>query len=253
MRMDLLCSGSKGNSCLIRDRDTTLLIDCGSTKKYLMGLIERAGVQLEDLDGLLVTHTHTDHVSQIKHFKNKPIYSYCDIKDINDHRRVKPAETFTIGSLQISVIGLSHDSPDTVGYVIQSQEEKLVYITDTGFIPNRFKSELENADYYIFESNHDIQQLLKTSRPMFVKQRILGDSGHLCNEDSAHNLSQIVNTQTKEIVLAHLSEEANHPELALEVMEDTFRKQSLPLSGIRVRAASQFEPLVLGQLDLNDK
>ncbi|MBP3853113.1 MAG: MBL fold metallo-hydrolase, partial [Erysipelotrichaceae bacterium] len=124
--------------------------------------------------------------------------------------------------------------------------EKLVYITDTGFVPNRFKPYLQDADYYIFESNYDIGQLLQTRRPMFVKQRILSDNGHLCNEDSAKNLSQIVNTHTKEIVLAHLSQEANHPQLAMDVTQDTFRSQSLPLSGIRLRAAGQFEVLHLG-------
>lgn len=252
MRMDLLCSGSKGNSCIIRDRDTKILLDCGSTKRYLMQTMDDVGVDVPSLDGVLITHTHKDHVSQIKQFKELPIYSYCDIKDINDHRIVRPGESFEIGTLRITVIGLSHDSPNTVGYVIESPEEKLVYITDTGYIPNRYKPYLEDADYYIFESNHDIKQLMDTSRPLFVKQRILGDSGHLCNEDSARNLTQIINTRTKEIVLAHLSQEANHPQLALDVMQDIFAGQALPLAGIRVRAADQFEPVVLGKLDLNE-
>ena len=252
MRMDLLCSGSKGNSCIIRDRKTSILLDCGGTKKYLTQAIENAGSHIDSLDALLVTHTHKDHIAQIKMFQEKPIYSYCDIQDIANHHKKKPGDTFIIGSLKITVIGLSHDAPNTVGYVIESAEEKLVYITDTGYIPNRFKPLLENADYYIFESNHDVAQLLQTNRPMFIKQRILGDSGHLCNEDSSKQLSQLINTRTKEIVLAHLSQEANHPQLALDVIEDTFRSQELPLAALHVRAASQFETISLGQLDLNE-
>ena len=107
-------------------------------------------------------------------------------------------------------------------------------------MPNHEKAYLENADHYIFESNHDMEMLMHTARPMFVKQRILSDSGHLSNEDASHNITSLINTKTKNIVLAHLSQEANVPELALDVLNDTFLKKDLRSSNIRIQAAPQF-------------
>ena len=245
MRIDVLCSGSKGNACLVREGSSQILIDCGSTQRYLKQACKEVNASFDDCTGVLITHTHKDHVSRIKDVKHLPIYSYCDIDDLPNHTIVQPLSSFDLGLFHIQVIRLSHDSPKTVGYVIQTEKEKLVYITDTGYIPNNEKQYLENADYYVFESNHDVSKLMNTQRPMFIKQRILGDSGHLNNEDSSMNLSQFINNNTKEIVLAHLSEEANHPQLALDVFDDTFRKQALPYSNLKVRAAKQFEVLTI--------
>ena len=239
MKVDLLCSGSKGNCCLVRTQRSSIVIDCGSTKKYLMASLQSVSQDIQALDALLVTHSHKDHISQLKHFEHLPIYSYCDL-DVQDHRCIKPLDRFIIGDMQITVIGLSHDAPKTVGYVIEDQKEKLVYITDTGYLPNHEKVYLENSDHYIFESNHDLEMLMKTSRPMFVKQRILSDSGHLSNEDSSMNLTSLINDRTKSIVLAHISQEANDPERALDVLRNTFLKKDLPYRNLRLEAAEQF-------------
>lgn len=246
MRIDLLCSGSKGNSCVIREGDSQLLIDCGSTKKYLIQAFDQIHANVNDSDAVLITHTHSDHIKQLKMVKHLPIYSYCDLEDVDHHTIVAPLSTFDVNRFHITVIGLSHDAPKTVGYVIETEKEKLVYITDTGYIPNDEKQYLTNADYYIFESNHDVAQLMKTSRPMFLKQRILGDNGHLNNEDSSLNLTQLINANTKNIVLAHLSQEANHPELAMDTLVNQFHKKDLPTSNIQMKAAEQFEIETLG-------
>lgn len=246
MRVDLLCSGSKGNCCIIRSKQTQIMIDCGSTKRYLFQALAQTGISKEDNDALLITHTHTDHVSQIKHFQNAPIYSYCDIENVNKHIIVSPMESFMVKDLKITVIGLSHDSPKTCGYIIEDGEEKLVYVTDTGYVPNVFKPLMENADYYVFESNHDVQTLMNTNRPYHVKQRIIGDAGHLCNEDSSNNLASIINSNTKEIVLAHISEEGNRKDIVLDTIENTLRKKQFPLSKLRIRAAEQFEIYKIG-------
>lgn len=241
MRIDLLCSGSKGNSCLIRSQNKSILIDCGSTKKYLMNALDSVNQKVNDLSALLVTHAHTDHISQLKHFKHLPVYSYCDLKDLEDHRIVSPLEEFDIDDFHIQTIGLSHDSPNTIGFVVYCDGKKIVYITDTGYLPNDEKQYLMNADTYIFESNHDIEMLLASNRPMFLKQRILSDNGHLNNLDSSSNLTQLVGNKTKNIVLAHISQEANTYDIAYECAHDTFLKKDLPFSKIDVRAAKQFE------------
>ena len=247
MQVDLLCSGSKGNCCIVRDGVSQLMIDCGSTKKYLFQALENVNATIEDCDGILITHAHTDHVSQLKHVVSRPVYSYCDLKIMDNNHHVVPKEEFDIGTFHIQVIGLSHDSPNTVGFVIWSGNEKLVYITDTGYIANANKPLLQNADYYVFESNHDVEMLMNTSRPLFLKQRILSAEGHLNNEDSASNLSEIVNVNTKQIVLAHLSQEANTSDMALEAFHSTFLKKARPENGIEVRAAKQFEIIHMGK------
>ena len=217
MKVDLLCSGSKGNSCLIRSEHSQILIDCGSTKTYLKNAFKEVGANVEDCQAVLITHAHSDHISQIKMFREYPIFSYCDLKDIEQHHRIYPYQEFDIDDFHILVISLSHDSPNTVGFVITCEDEKLVYITDTGYLPNRAKAYLENATYYIFESNHDMDMLMKSKRPVFLKQRILGDTGHLNNEDASNHLCSLIGKNTEHVVLAHISDECNTCQRALDV------------------------------------
>lgn len=226
MKVDLLCSGSKGNSCLIRHKDTQLLIDCGSTKKYLVDAFKQVDAKIEDCDAILITHAHSDHISQLKTFKMFPVFSYCELEGLDEHHKVFPYQEFDINEFHILVIGLSHDSPNTVGYVITCEDEKLVYITDTGYLPNKAKPYLHNATYYIFESNHDMDMLMKSRRPIFLKQRILGDNGHLSNEVAASHLCSFIGNQTKQVVLAHISDECNTCDKALEVFTSQWYKNN---------------------------
>lgn len=246
MRIDLLCSGSKGNCCLIRSKETQLIIDCGSTKRYLTNSLQKVHAELKDTNALLITHGHSDHIKQIKMFDSTQTFSYCPLEDVNNHRLVEPLEIFQIKDLSIQVIPLSHDSPKTVGYVIFDGVEKLVYITDTGYLANSNKPYLVDANYYIFESNHDVEMLMQTNRPLYLKQRILSPNGHLNNEESAANLVQLVGAHTSDIVLAHLSEEANTPNLALQALESTFAKKQVSLEKIHVQAAGQYEIVTIG-------
>lgn len=238
MKVDLLCSGSKGNSCLIRHGDSQILIDCGSTKTYLMNAFKEVNANIHDLDAVLITHGHSDHISQLKMFKDFPVFSYCDLEGLSEHHKVFPYQEFDINEFHILVIGLSHDSPNTVGYVITCGDEKLVYITDTGYLPNRAKPYLENASYYIFESNHDMDMLMRSRRPIFLKQRILGDNGHLSNEVGSSHLCSLIGDKTEHVVLAHISDECNTCEKALEVFYAKWKETNRPLT-FKVEAMPQ--------------
>lgn len=242
MQVNVLCSGSKGNACLIESAEALILIDCGSTKKYLVQALSKLGKSLNDIDALLVTHNHSDHVSQIRQFKDKPIYCWCPVKDFcTCIHPVEPDMDFTIKDISVHTICLSHDAGHTLGYKIQTGKETLVYITDTGYIQNSAIPVIANADYYIMESNHDVEMLMNTNRPMYLKQRILSSTGHLCNEDAAIVLSKAVGDATKVIALAHLSEEANTPQAALSCLEDTFTVKDIDTSHIKIVACSQYE------------
>ena len=116
----------------------------------------------------------------------------------------------------------------------------MVYVTDTGYIKNEVKPYLMNADYYVFESNHDIEMLMQTSRPVYIKQRIINDSGHLCNDDCANVLSEVIGDKTKEIVLAHISQEGNTRRLAYDTVLSTLHRKCMYHSNIRLYPAEQF-------------
>ncbi len=241
MRFYLVASGSKGNCCVIQHLDTKIVIDCGSTKRYLSSCFQEIAFDYQTSDALLITHTHSDHVKQLKMFHDTPTYSSVHL-DTNNLYLVSPFEDFVIKDLQIKVIPLSHDSENTIGFVISCDQEKLVYITDTGYIKEEVKPYLKDADYYIFESNHDIEMLMQTTRPYFTKQRIISDSGHLCNEDSAKILCELINKdKTKEIVLAHISQEGNTREKALTCLIDTMKQKQIDASKMKVYPAAQFE------------
>lgn len=212
-----------------------------------MNALGSVNQRVDDLNALLVTHAHTDHVSQLKHFRHLPVYSYCDLKDLDNHRIVRPLQEFDINEFHIQVISLSHDSPNTVGYVIYADGKKLVYVTDTGYVSNEVKTYLENADYYIFESNHDIEMLMQTNRPVYIKQRIINDYGHLCNDDSANVLCDVIGNNTKEIILAHISQEGNTRELALNTLISHLDKKQIHHDQMKLYPADQFSIYVGGK------
>ena len=195
-----------------------------------------------------MTHTHKDHVAQLKTFKQLPAYAWAEL-GIADQRVVEPFETFQIGTLRITVLPLSHDAAHTVGYVIEGGGEKLVYITDTGYIRNDVKAHIVNADYYIFESNHDIEMLMQTNRPVYIKQRIINDSGHLNNEDSARVLSEVIGERTREIVQAHISQEGNTRAMAYGVLEAELSRRGFLRNDLKLFPAEQFGIHLIGHCD----
>lgn len=243
MQVDLLASGSKGNSCLIRTEKACFLIDCGTNRKYLKGALEKCGVKMEDVQAIFVTHAHSDHISALKFFSHVPVYSWCELKKVENHRLIGPDMRIVFQDVVIETISLSHDTPHTLGFIVEQEQEKLVYVTDTGYVKNRCLDKLANADHYIVESNHDPDLLYATSRPMVLKQRILGPNGHLSNADCAALLARLAGERTRTITLAHLSDEANTPQLALQVLKETFQAHGRSLESIQLQAAVQFEPI----------
>ena len=241
MKFALLASGSRGNCCVIEDEHLLLMIDCGTTAHYLRSAMAEIGITPQGLDALLITHDHTDHISQIKMFTENRILSPVPLSV--ETERVVPGQAFQLQHMTVTPIALSHDTEVTVGYVMETWQEKLVYITDTGYIRDACLPLLKGADYIILESNHDLEMLMHTRRPAYVKHRIASDSGHLCNEDCAAILSRIVTPRTKEIVLAHISQEANTPERALQVTRDVLLGECRHMlsRNLRVTAAHQYE------------
>ncbi len=249
MNFALLASGSKGNCFLLKDEGTVLQIDCGTTKRYLNECFQALHHTNEETDALLITHDHSDHVSQIKMFNDLNIYSPVEIPDV-DTFMVRPLQEFTVGSLQITPLALSHDALNTTGYVIEDGIEKLTYITDTGYLNERYYEMIAGSDYIVMESNHDVEMLMQTRRPQYVKARIYSDQGHLNNDACAEILDHVVTENTKEIILAHISQEGNTREKALETSCRALRHHQGALNPkLIVSAAGQFEMIRKGKND----
>lgn len=134
-------------------------------------------------------------------------------------------ENINIDDLRVTTIKTSHDSGESRGYVFESNDKSIVYITDTGYINKRYHNVLKNKNLYVMESNHDVKMLMETNRPHHLKIRILSDEGHLSNEKAAYYLSEFIGPKTNYIVLAHLSEEANCPKIAKKVIKNTLCQQ----------------------------
>ncbi|MBE6121487.1 MAG: MBL fold metallo-hydrolase [Erysipelotrichaceae bacterium] len=240
MRFALLASGSKGNCFLFYDENTRLMIDCGTTVKYLKSCFESLNTKISDLDAVLITHNHSDHIAQIRKFADRPVYSPVQISGI-ETIPVRPGGKFHVEHVTVTPLALSHDAGPTVGYILETWQNKLVYITDTGYLKDEYLPLIRGADYYILESNHDVEMLMGTSRPQYLKARIFSDTGHLCNEDCAAILEKAVTQRTRAVILAHISQEANTREAALAVSAECLRHCPGVRKDLIIAAAGQYE------------
>lgn len=231
MKVCNLSSGSGGNCTYVETSNHKILIDIGNSCLYTEKALNLIGIDAHDIDIVLVTHAHIDHVKGIKVFnkKYKPQIYITDkiLKEANlegmEYRSIE-----SISDLNIKAISLSHDTADIKGYIIEDDCSSMVYITDTGYVSEKYFEELKNKNLYIFESNHDVEMLMNNPNyPYNTKIRILSDKGHLSNKDSAYYLSKLVGDKTKYIILAHLSEQNNTEKLAYASLDETLNKKNI--------------------------
>lgn len=245
MKVCVLASGSKGNSTYIETQEHKILIDVGVSLSYISQKLDEIGIMTNEIDMVLVTHTHQDHIRSLHSFKrryNPKIY----LTDLMNQELKEKLEDYEIaktimhfGELKVYSFKTSHDRLESHGYIFEENEKSIVYITDTGYINRKYNELLSNRSLYIFESNHDVTMLLNGNKQYHTKMRVLGDSGHLSNIDSANYLSSFIGSKTKKIFLAHLSEDDNSPEIALETLEDTFKEKGIKFN--EIEAVSQWE------------
>lgn len=221
MKLKVLASGSKGNVTYVEENDTKILIDFGMPSTYVEEKLKAMNVSPKEIDAILITHTHKDHTLGLHAFTKKYntlvyISEKMD-KEIDVKNKAFITRDISIKNITVSAFKTSHDVP-SFGYIIN---DELVYITDTGYINEKYFDTLKNKKIYIMESNHDIERLMDGPYPYYLKQRILSDKGHLSNDVSSEYLSKLIGNKTEYVVLAHLSETNNLEELAL----DSFKKR----------------------------
>ena len=233
MKTVVLASGSEGNSTFISSKEHKILIDLGKNTKYIKE-------KLSEIEAIIISHTHKDHVSALKVFLNQfhPLVyvtklQYADLDFLQNYDNVVfYDESLNVGDISIRSIKTSHDVTDSRNFLVKVGLEKLVYLTDTGYLNQKYFSLLKNCDYYLFESNHDIEMLLNGSYPKWLKERIVGTLGHLSNKDSSFYLTKLIGQDTKKIVLMHLSKENNTEEKALETLYETLKEYEIEFNNI---------------------
>lgn len=251
MKVCVLSSGSKGNCTYVETQNHKLLIDIGTSSLYVEKSLKSIGVNPEDIDIVLVTHAHIDHVAGIKVFSKKynPLVYISEkiLKESNlKIENISSEEEINIDSdIKIKSIRLSHDVDDIKGYVIEENNNSMVYITDTGYINEGIFEYIKNKNLYVFESNHDVEQLMNNPKyPHHTKIRILSDKGHLSNKDSAYYLSRLIGNNTKYVILAHISEQNNTEDLALETLRETLDRKDIDFNNIMIARQNEMTELI---------
>jgi phosphoribosyl 1,2-cyclic phosphodiesterase len=255
MKLATLASGSSGNSTLISGGKTSLLIDAGLSGKSITSRLEILKVNPQDITGIIVSHEHRDHTHGVGVLARKykiPVYALEEcipglgIGELPQGccRPVSAGESLDIGELKVELFKTSHDSVGSTGLVCHHGGVKVGFTTDTGEVTSEMKHKLQGCDGLVFEANHDEEMLWKGNYPYALKKRIAAKTGHLSNTDSGHALAEIIDKNTKRIILAHLSEENNLPDVALQTVADILVDCGVPevAPGLKIRPAPRHTP-----------
>lgn len=227
MQISILASGSSGNTTYIETPQRKILVDAGLSGVRIERLMNSIGKTLKDVDSILVSHEHVDHVQGVGVLARRygmDIYANQKTWDAMAKRIGKidnaqkylfePGQTLSLGDIDIESFNVSHDAANPQFYQVHHNNKAFAIVTDTGYIDDKVAGIIQDADAYLFECNHDIDMLRVGPYPWALKQRILGEKGHLSNEDGAQALMDVLGNRTKKIYLGHLSQENNVKELA---------------------------------------
>ena len=259
--LTVLSSGSKGNSSVVVSSRTRLLVDCGLSCRELCRRMMLSGMAPESIDAILITHEHSDHVSGLYVMAKKfrlPVYISAPthaawrryFKDATGNKvnaeRVEffePGRVFTVGDIEVMPFTIPHDAADPVGFTFKTEGVKVGIATDLGYMPVSVKDHIKGCDALMIESNHDLEMLRQGPYPWSVKQRVLSRVGHLSNAALADFFTSDYDGGAAFLILAHLSEHNNHPEIARTVAEAALGDRSSLFQTSQVMLASQTEVL----------
>lgn len=246
-----LFSGSSGNCIFVSYNGTSILIDAGVSGKRIEEALRGIGESTDTLKGIFVTHEHSDHISgagilarrhKIPIFANpitwKAMRSYIGKIYPEFIREIEVGEECNLGDIRIKSFAIPHDAACPVGYNLFIEGKKLTIATDIGHITGKLMVNLEKSDMVLLESNHDVEMLRAGRYPWPLKQRILGENGHLCNEIAGEIVAYLAENGTKSFLLGHLSQENNFPELAYKTVCNALLQKSInPVEDVYLEVA----------------
>ena len=257
MKLCSIASGSSGNCIFVGSEQTNLLVDVGLSAKRIENGLKEIDIKPDTIQGILITHEHTDHVSGLGVMARRyhiPIYATYEtimairgIKSLGEiseklFNYIEPDKRFTINDISIEPFSISHDAANPVCYTMETGHEKLGIATDLGKYDDYILSKLSGSDILMIEANHDINMLMVGKYPYYLKQRILGDLGHLSNETSAGLISKLINKKKQHIILGHLSKENNYEELAYETVICELMRLGVDSSALNLNVAHRDAP-----------
>lgn len=251
MELCSIASGSSGNCIYVGNDDTHILIDTGISKKRIEEGLNEVELSLSDIDGIFVTHEHSDHIQSLGVIQRKyniPVYSSKEtIESILNEKKlgkidedlfvpIEADTTFELGTLKINPFSVSHDAAKPYAYRVSDEKSSVAVATDMGYYDEYIVDNLKNLDALLVEANHDIRMLQLGRYPYILKQRILSNRGHLCNEMCGRLIDEILCPSLKSIFLGHLSQENNYPDLAyqsvkneIDMSESTYKSRDFDI------------------------
>ena len=251
-----LFSGSSGNSLFVQSDQSKLLIDCGASGKKICEALASINSSIEDIDAILITHEHSDHVQSLGLLSKKyniPIYINEEtFNALSNAQKEKISEDkinffindkeFYFNDLTIKPFSIPHDAANPCGYNIHNGKRKISIATDLGHINDSILNNLKNSSFILLESNYDPSILQVSKYPYSLKERIKGPKGHLSNETAGKLISALSSNELKEVMLGHLSKENNFPELAYQTVTEELMKNNIDLNNLRLSVANRYNP-----------
>jgi len=242
-RVSILASGSSGNITLLETTQTRLLIDAGLGKRETLRRLAAVEKHVDRLDGILISHEHADHIGGLPqvlaqwrtavylteptHEEARRLLPEGSAKRINRVQYIRAGQRFPIGDIEVAAFSIPHDAADPVGFTFRANGAKVALVTDLGYLPELVKHHLRDSDCLILESNHDLEMLKVGPYPWYVKQRVMSRTGHLSNHCVSEFLAdpEGFDAAPRYLVLAHLSENNNNPDVARICAEEALGRR----------------------------
>ena len=257
-----LYSGSSGNSLLVQTDNTKILIDAGESAKKITDALSSLDIVPNELDAILVTHEHSDHVKSLGTFSKKyniPVYANKQTWDAmpdqsakvleNNKKQFQPSENFEIGDLKIHPFKIPHDAANPCGFNLFHNNQKISIATDIGHMTSSIAHTLEDSSFLLLEANYDPNVLKYSKYPYLLKERIAGPNGHLPNEEAGKTISYLLKSGLKQVMLGHLSKENNFPELAYKTVVEKLMENQHNENSILINVANRLGPSPLVKVD----
>ena len=251
-----LYSGSSGNCLFVSSNNTKILVDCGTSLKKIVDGLQSINYSIDNIDAILVTHEHSDHVQSLGAISKKfdiPVFANIETWNAMEKQKekilpqnikvFKNDEDFTLNDLTIHPFSTPHDAANPCGFSIHNGKRKLSIATDLGHVTDNLLANLEKSSFILLEANYE-PELLKVSRyPYPLKRRIAGPSGHISNEDSGDLIAGLLaKNDLKQVMLGHLSKENNFPEMAYKTVAERLMDSNQDLNEISISVASRTNP-----------
>ena len=262
LRVTILGSGSSGNCTLLETDQTRLLVDAGLGKKETLRRLAAVGRDVDRLDGIVISHEHSDHIGSLAqvlgqwrttvylneatHTEVMRILPETSHKRLDHVEHIRAGQRFLVGDIEVSPFSIPHDAVDPLGFTFRANGTKVAIVTDLGYLPELVKVHLRESDCLMLESNHDLEMLKVGPYPWHIKQRVMSRTGHLSNHTVSEFLADAegFDAHARYVVLAHLSENNNNPDVARISAEEALGRRTGAAAFFGVLSvASQTSPL----------